>query len=406
MPKNLFLKILIASICAAVIVVFFPAFFSSEIDFHAIAQKTQAQIEAEIKELQRKIDVNNQQASSLKKEIDRFDLEIELKDKQINQSEYLIEQKGKELDFLKEDIRLLEIRLDRLDETISYHEELLADRIRERYIENQHSTLELLVRSDGVGDFVSQLEYLRRIQEEDKKLLDRMNLTKGNYEEQQKLLEEKKQEVETIKKEIEAEKAQAEKYKSDLEQEESAKKLLLTVTNNNGQKYKELLDQAKAELEAIQKIIDSVNFADGKEVKKGDLIAIMGNSGYPKCSTGAHLHLEVRKNGNVVDPVNYLKSKNLYVNDFKSGSKSIGKGDWSWPLENPTINQLYGKTPWSWRYGNGRHSGIDMVSGNTLIYAPEDGILAKGSMNCSGPVIKYVAINHGDGVVSYYLHVK
>ena len=137
---------------------------------------------------------------------------------------------------------------------------------------------------------------------------------------------------------------------------------------------------------------------------------MVGNTGYPGCSTGAHLHFEVRKGGTWVDPGGYLSGKRV-KDDQNGGETSLGSGSWDWPLEDTIrLTQYFGKTPYSWRYqySGGIHTGYDMVStGSNIIRAPQGGDLYSSSQPCgSGSIIKIKYIDHGDGVLSFYIHVQ
>lgn len=53
--------------------------------------------------------------------------------------------------------------------------------------------------------------------------------------------------------------------------------------------------------------MEKINVKNGQRVKRGDVIGFLGNTGL---STGPHLHYEVRKNGEPIDPINF------YFNDL------------------------------------------------------------------------------------------
>lgn len=145
------------TVVAIVAIFIIPFVFSNNTTSLISSAKTEAELQNQIKELEAKINRAQSQASSLSREINLIEGNIALKTVQIEQAEYQIEQKTEELELLIEDIGLLEVRLNRLDETIDYHSNLLAKRIKRQYIERQQSSFELLMSSDGVGDFLAKM---------------------------------------------------------------------------------------------------------------------------------------------------------------------------------------------------------------------------------------------------------
>lgn len=203
-------------------------------------------------------------------------------------------------------------------------------------------------------------------------------------------------------------KAQLEQENRTLASLKKEKESFLVQTKNDETVYQQLLAQALAERQAIDTAI--VNSVKVGPVKKGDPIAIVGNTGYPGCSTGAHLHFEIRKNGAWVNAEEYLEGRD--ATDVQSGGRlRIGTCSWDWPLEGDVIvTQRFGKTPWSWRYtySGGIHTGVDMVSNSsTVIRASADGTMYSSTQTCGDTsIIKIKYIEQNDGIVSFYLHVQ
>lgn len=351
-------------------------------------------VEKEIQELRDKIDAAQKQEKSLSAEISAMDNKIKLTELQIAETEDKIIQ-------LSQEIEELGGKIERLEESLSHLSTLFINRISTSYKVNRVSYVTLLFQANGITDLLNRAKYIQLAQQHDREVLTQVQLAKVSFSEQKTLREAKRLEQEALQKKLVDQKAS-------LDSQRKQKEALLTQTRNDEATYQKLLQQALAEKEAIEAAL--ITGQQVGPVKTGDPIALVGNTGYPACSTGAHLHFEVRKNNEWVDPAGYLKSKT--VKDSQNGGDwTVGSGSWEWPLEGDIImTQHYGHTPYSWRYAysGGIHTGFDMYSNSTeVIRAPKDGILYSSSQNCGGSsIIKIKYIEHGDGVISFYLHVQ
>lgn len=354
----------------------------------------------QISDKREKINCLEQKTRELKQKENSLNSQIQFMDTQINLTSLKIQETEQKIKDTQKEIDILSSRIEGLDISLDYLSRLLINKVVEGYKQREASILDIFLSTENVNILVDRLKYLKITQQNNQKLLVQVQLTKTNFEEQKNLREQKKIELDLLGKQLVVQ-------KNDLNYQKTQKQLLLKDTQNDEVRYQQLLRQALAEFNAIQAAI-----ATGSKVgtvKKGDPIGLVGNSGAPYCSTGPHLHFEVRNNNSWVNPESYLAGKTVQ-NRQDGGNTSMGSGSWDWPLQDPIImEQKYGKTPYSWRYSysGGIHTGIDMWSDSSdVIRAPAEGTLYTSAQNCSGAVINIKYIDHGNGVLTFYLHVQ
>lgn len=360
-------------------------------------------VDTRIEELKAKISQLQREENTLSKQISLLDSNIALTTLKITNIKDAITKLSGEIDELATEIERIEVLLTK-------RSELVLRRIPATYKRQVAPQFGVLLFSQNFSDFLTRMKYLAIVQEQDAQLLFQLKATQNHFGERKALREEKRATQQQLQKQLEQE-------NNKLLAQKREKQTLLAETKNSEVIYQKLLAQALAEQGAIKSAISEalklLKRGEGNSVSAGDTIALVGNSGAPDCSTGAHLHFSILKDDVVQNPANYLRNTSIAWENQPDGPFSFS-GDWDWPISSPRITQGFGMTYWArlgW-YGGNIHDGIDIASQDPIIKAPRSGRIIRGATSCDNPriagvsTLKYAAIAHDDGVVTIYLHVQ
>ena len=378
MQKKLFLPVLFF------LSLFFALFLFSN-------QKIFAQSDvSKYQDIQKKIAETEAKISGLKAQERDLNGQISLINSQINLTELKIEEAEATLNQLEKEIGVLGFRIDYITESVDTLERLLRERIVATYEQSFVSNLELLIASRDFSDLVLRIQYIKHIQENDKKVLASLQETKSNYSNQKDEREVKQAQIEQVKKKLDSNVAL-------LAVQKKEKDGFLAVVKNDEQRYQNELMRLQADAASISQALGNIGAKLGS-VSKGEVIASVGSSG---CSTGPHLHLEVytdakveggRIIGNRVDPKPYLEN---------------GQYERPVPGYSQNVTTWYGEV-----YFLGTHTGIDIANPfGTSIKAMEKGEAYFTSAPCRSnipggtPIGKGIVVDHQNGLVTLYWHI-
>lgn len=368
--------------------------------------------QAEIHKLETQLNEAIRQEKTLKSQLNIIDSQTKITLLKIEETDLKIEK-------LKREISDLSTRINRIGANLDFLSGILLQRIVQTYkYNNTVSTINLLFSSHGFADLIQRLKYIQIAQAYDKKKLYELQATKMSYNDQKQDKEIRQQEAEKLNKELE-------NYKAQLDQQKKDKEELLRITRNDEDRYQQLIAKLRADTDSLARALAGGGVKLGP-VKKGDRIAVVGNSG---CSTGPHLHFEVITPARIdggrivdsssgqpigwgldhrVDPRSYIVSNQFYkpVAEF-TDNDTCSQDDAPPPsCNNGDISTRFGQS-----YIMGTHTGLDIANYfGAPIYAADDGdsYAIADSVPCTkytGTIGKGVAIDHRNGIVTLYWHI-
>lgn len=264
-------------------------------------------------------------------------------DKQIKNIESQLDLLGDSIDALNGDIGKQETRIAALNGSIEANLELLKQRLRAIYMTPQGSELDALLSSKSFSDLLTRAELLKRISEHDTEIINQ--------------LKSERDEVAVLKTNTETKKAEK------------------TAAKVKQQAKMVELDQKYAESAAYIKELKADEAAYAKEL--------------------AAIAAENKELESQLDDI-YAK--------YRSAAVYVG-GEMAWPV--PGFSKI--SSPYGYRNGGEFHTGTDIcgtgIYGQPVVAA--NGGTIVGTYNLGGKSYgKYIIIDHGGGIWTYYAHLS
>lgn len=338
------------------------------------------------KDRQKEIESNIEDTEEILRELESLKSDtnayILAMDDKLNEITAYIDNLNEQIEDKKLEIEQINVTLTNQEQDINSQYEAMKKRIQFMYENGQTEYLELILNSGSISDFLNRAEYMSKITEYDRNMLNKMKETKEQIEITKQTLEQEQANLDSLMASAEEEKAAVEKLVDE-------KSKLLEATEAKISSAETEIDQMQGEIAASKAIVAELEELERKQKEEEER----------KRKEEEERRKQAEQNGQKVEtPVN-------------TAPKYEG-GQFLWPVPGwYTITSEFG-----WRVspdiagkpGSGQsefHSGLDIAAPNgTNIIAACGGTVAWAYKSASAG--NWIGIDHGNGLFTVYMHMS
>ncbi|MGN1419607.1 MAG: murein hydrolase activator EnvC family protein [Acutalibacteraceae bacterium] len=370
----------------------------SDIDSQIAENKNQlSQLENQKNTKQEYLDTLENQISTIESKVTALETQIESIDGEIETCNSKIKQLQNETAVIKDEISAVNQEIKQTNTKIESSKGLLCEKLRCAYMNNNQSNLQILMGSENLADFLTRLELMKRISQEDKKVIDEFKETADKLKKSKAELTEKQAQLDEKNKQQQEQKTQLVEKKKELVRKQSEHGKAIKQLESNYAEIESYISQLDKNSAIYKNYIK--NLQEERAEADAEIDRIINAYQATTQPTTVQEETLPASNNNPTSP-----------GTTNPPSAAYTSGDtWAWPLGNAScyISSGFGYRDASisgWAF----HGGMDITGGNIYgktIYASRAGTVVTATWSTSRKGYgNYVVIDHADGYMTLYGH--